>query len=239
MTKKLDLTDMRFGRLVAIKEVESYVSPKGYKLSRWLCKCDCGNIITVNTQALRSGNTMSCKCLHKELLSKRRSKGHESRSRLYSIWNGMKHRCFSENARCYARYGGRGINICDEWIGENGFQNFKYWAINNGYSDELTLERVDNDGNYCPDNCTWATHEQQANNMSTNNRITVHGETHTIAEWSKITGLNRKTIWRRRYIYHLPEDILFTHSTREVMNARKSIQNNSKRESDEGFRRVL
>lgn len=239
MTKKINLLGTRFGRLVVVSESESHVTPGGNKLTKWLCKCDCGNMTIVTTRSLRSGNTKSCGCFKKELLSKRRSKGHESRTRLYGIWKGMKYRCFNEKSHGYARYGGRGITICDDWTNENGFQNFKNWANDNGYCDGLTIERIDNDGNYCPENCTWATYEQQANNTCANNRITVHGKTHTISEWSKITGLSRKTIWRRKHVYHLPENIMFTHSIKEVMDARKKLQNNTERKSNESIGKLL
>ncbi len=109
----------------------------------------------------------------------------------------MKQRCLNPNSEAYKHYGGRGITICEEW--KNNFYAFVGWAFNNGYSEELTLDRIDNNGNYCPDNCRWATRLEQAQNQRTNVVLTLNGETHTISEWSRITGIPRTTIQNRIY----------------------------------------
>jgi hypothetical protein len=109
----------------------------------------------------------------------------------------MLERCCNINSPKYSNYGERGIIVCDEWLGEYGFVNFYNWAINNGYTDELTIDRINVNGNYCPENCRWATWEEQANNKTNNHLITIGKETHTIAEWSKITGISPQTISTR------------------------------------------
>ena len=111
--------------------------------------------------------------------------------RLYRIWSNMKNRCYNPNTRSYERYGGRGITVCDEW--KNDFMSFYNWSIANGYRDDLTLDRSNNDGNYTPENCRWATQKQQHNNTSLNKVITIEGVSHTMAEWCEITGINYST----------------------------------------------
>ena len=112
-------------------------------------------------------------------------------TRLFSIWTNMLTRCSNKHCRHYARYGGRGIAVCDEW--KNDFQAFYDWSMTNGYADDLTLDRIDNNGNYEPSNCRWATAKQQANNTSRCKYITVDGETRTMKEWCDITGVNYST----------------------------------------------
>ena len=114
--------------------------------------------------------------------------------RLYSIWRKMHFRCESESHVHYWNYGGRGIKVCEEW---NSFVNFCVWAMSNGYQDDLTLDRIDNDGNYEPSNCRWATEETQMNNKRTNVFLTVNGETHTVAEWGRIMNVDHRLISKR------------------------------------------
>lgn len=126
--------------------------------------------------------------------------------RLYRIWMAMRARCMCKNLKTYKRYGGRGIKICDEW---NDYLVFKEWALSNGYSDHLSIDRINNDGNYEPSNCRWATNKEQANNKRNNHIITINGESHTFAEWSKISGINYSTIRSRINRNKIsPEEIL-------------------------------
>ena len=115
-------------------------------------------------------------------------------ARLYRIWANMKSRCSNPNVDNYRFYGGRGIKVCDEW---QDFISFRFWAITNGYADDLTLDRINNDGNYEPSNCRWDTHLHQCNNTRRNHWLTFHGETHTIAEWARIVGIKVDTLERR------------------------------------------
>lgn len=127
-------------------------------------------------------------------------------TRIHNIYRGMKARCYIKTSKHYNRYGGRGIKICDEWLED--FMNFYKWAINNGYREDLTIDRIDNNKDYSPSNCRWTTRKQQVNNTSRNIVVTVGGETHTIAEWSETTGIHRSTLVSRYLKKRSPEDFL-------------------------------
>lgn len=129
-----------------------------------------------------------------------------SHTRIDNIYKSMISRCYKKNNNRYERYGGRGISVCDEWL--NNKESFFEWAFNNGYSEKLTIDRINVDGNYCPENCRWSTMKQQQNNRSNNIYISLNGETHTISEWSIITGIKRCTIWNRYKNGWTPERVL-------------------------------
>ena len=154
-----DLTGERFGRLTVVRRAEN----TKHGGAQWLCQCDCGNVKVVRTSALH-GNTKSCGCLYRDTRVElgRARKKYDTNSRLYHIWQGMKYRCLNKNGRRYKDYGGRGITICDEW--KNDFRAFYDWAIVNGYRDDLSIDRIDNDKGYSPDNCRWATATEQSRN---------------------------------------------------------------------------
>lgn len=122
-----------------------------------------------------------------------------SRTRIYRIYHHMKDRCYRENDKKYKNYGGRGITICPQWLGENGFMNFYNWAMANGYEENLTIERKDVNGNYCPENCCWIPFKKQMANRTNQNIIKYKGETHYLTEWSEILGIRQDTLWRRIY----------------------------------------
>lgn len=165
MSKIKDLTNQKFGRLTVIK----YYGSNKNSRALWLCKCDCGNEKVVIGNSLLCKLTFSCGCYNKEAASKRRIKHSMSYSKLYKVWQGMKTRCYNPKFMYYCNYGGRGITICDEWL--NDFKAFYDWAINNGYKEGLTIDRINNDGNYEPSNCRWITRaEQNRNQRKTNNR---------------------------------------------------------------------
>lgn len=186
-----DITGQRFGRLIIRNRVEN--SKFGH--AQWLCECDCGNIIVAETGHLKSGHTQSCGCYKKERTIMCNTKHNKSDSRLYEIYHGIKKRCFNRNSVSYCYYGGRGISMCDDWL--KSFQAFYDWAMENGYSDNLTIDRIDVNGNYEPSNCRWVDAIIQANNKRDNVFITVDGISMTIAEWSRRTGIDHRKISRK------------------------------------------
>lgn len=199
-----DITGNKYGRLTVIR---LYDRNRGN--IKWLCQCDCGKEVVVIGNNLKNGHTNSCGCYKAD----RNSEVHYShggrRTRLYGIWTGMKTRCYDKNCRSYINYGGRGIKLTAEWLGEKGFHNFREWALNNGYSDTLTIDRIDVNGDYCPNNCRWTTTEQQAYNTTASRYITINGVTKTAAEWEKETGIKSGTIRYRIDKMHLtPEEAI-------------------------------
>lgn len=189
-----DLSGNRFGRLVVL-ELEKPINRR----TMWKCRCDCGNIVTVDAYSIKSGHTKSCGCLHREVAKETITKHGLSHSKVRRTWKNMISRC--ENKKCsqYGDYGGRGITVCEEW---HDLEIFAKWAYANGFSEEKTkseqtIERKDVNGNYEPSNCCFVTMKEQNNNKRNSRRISCNGETHTLSEWSEITGINRTTIaWR-------------------------------------------
>ena len=200
----IDIRGQKFGKLEVIERAGS----DKHKKATWLCRCDCGRETIVNGSDLRSGNTKSCGCTKADIaiVQAENNKTHGMRnSRLYTIWRGMKSRCYNQNHRYYKHYGGRGITVCDEW--RNDFKPFMEWALSNGYQDNLTIDRIETNGNYEPSNCRWATETEQKNNMRNNRTIEFNGETHNVAEWASITGLSYNVIWKRLKAGLTPNEI--------------------------------
>lgn len=168
-------TNEVYGRLTVLKFIERKNS-KSY----WKCRCSCGNEIVVPVTYLTTGDTKSCGCLRKETtrqLSK--SNSFVKNQRLYTIWIDMRRRCYNKKRISYKHYGEKGIKVCDEWLDKNnGFVNFYNWAMANGYKNKLTIDRIDNNKNYSPDNCRWVTTFEQNNNLSTNHKIIYKGKTY-------------------------------------------------------------
>lgn len=195
MGAALDLTGKRFGKLVAIKRGEDELRKDGRHNSTFICQCDCGNIVRVVSSRLKSGNTQSCGCLHKQKTSEI-NKSHGMRNtRIYGIWCRMKQRCYNPNSIDYKEYGGRGISVAEEW--KNSFENFMEWSMISGYSDNLTIDRKDNERGYSPDNCQWVSRSIQSNNKRNNRKISFNGKIQNISEWAKETGISRATIAKR------------------------------------------
>ena len=189
--KGKDISNQRFGRFTAIEPVGK---SKDRKII-WLCECDCGNTKNVPINYLSSGDTQSCGCLNIELIVKRSKTHGMSKTRLYKIWCGMKYRCFTETCPEYIHYGGRGITICEEWIEDKiGFLNFYNWANLNGYSKDLTIERIKNNGNYCPENCKWTNMLEQTRNRRGN--VFYNGK--CMSEWCEEYNLNYGSVMSRK-----------------------------------------
>lgn len=190
--RAIDLTEQRFGRLVAIQCAGS-----GSHGRLWLVECDCGNQTIVRAGDLRSGNTTSCGCGQREAAARscvERSTHGLSGHRIMTIHRGMIARCNDPKATSYPYYGARGIKVCEEW---HDLCAFAEWAFSNGYSDNLTIDRVGNNRGYEPDNCRWATYKDQANNRNGNLLVTWRGVTKTVAEWSDETGIGVTTLLYR------------------------------------------
>lgn len=188
--KGLDLTGKRFGRLLVLKDT----GEKKKRQKVWLCQCDCGNTKKVITSYLTSGDIKSCGCYRKEselknlskIWGKPRTHG-LSKTKLYRVYSDMKNRCNNTKCKAYKDYGQRGIKVCDEW--QENFMNFYDWAIKSGYKDELSIDRIDNNKGYSPDNCRWATQREQANNTRLTKKVTILGETKTFYEFEKQYGI--------------------------------------------------
>lgn len=190
-----DITGERYGKLTVIGYSHS---SKDRKRTYWKCRCDCGNEIVTRLDALREGRTKSCGCIaYKYAVDGIDSHTSLSHHRLYSIHNSMIERCYDENSKSYKDYGQRGISVCDEWKEEDGFVNFYEWAYKNGYTDELTIDRIDVNGNYEPSNCRWVTMKVQNNNRRNNVHIEYNGMVKTISEWADYAGLKYSCLHAR------------------------------------------
>lgn len=219
MSQKYNLTGQKFGRLTAL-----YIVPNNNYHTRWHCVCDCGRTKDVLQQNLCNGHVRSCGCLlvevNREKLSQinasmDRESHNETDSRLYHIWIGIKARCFNPANTSYPNYGGRGISVCNEW--KTSYLAFKQWAENNGYSDLLTIDRIDVNGNYSPDNCRWVSMSVQEFNKRTSMQNT-----------SGITGVsfNKK---QNRWVAYITKDHIQHHlgtfaSYNDAINARKEAE---------------
>ena len=158
MSKKLDLTGHRFGRLTVLEEAGRSTCGK----IQWRCLCDCGGEIVADGGDIKRGRTQSCGCLYRETMARGTHTTHGGRrTRLWNIWSGMRSRCNNPKTEWYKNYGGRGIHVCKDW---DNFAVFRDWALSHGYTDDLTIDRIDVDGDYEPNNCRWITRADQNRN---------------------------------------------------------------------------
>ena len=188
--KRRDLTGARYGKLLVVSMADN-----NGRFTQWNCLCDCGNIAVVATAHLTNGHTKSCGCLRSETASANFSKHRKSNTRLYRIWRNMKTRC--KNSKCdhYHLYGGRRIYVCDEWC--NDFSAFEEWVLNHGYQDNLSIDGIDVNGPYAPDNCRFVTMKEQENNKRTNHYVCYKGEQKTFSELSDDSGIPYDTLLAR------------------------------------------
>lgn len=192
------LVGQRFGRLVVVEETDRR---QGRRII-YKCKCDCGNHVYVSSDSLKSGHTKSCGCLMRETSKNTLITHGKSKERLYTVWSGVKARCYNKNHVSYKNYGLRGISMCEEW--RNDYEAFREWSEANGYdceaaSGECTLDRIDVNGNYEPSNCRWVSAMEQANNTRRNVKMMLFGEEYTISEASREFGIKYSNLQWRKY----------------------------------------
>ena len=190
---KIDLTGQRFNYLTVIGRVQESAKDGN---ARWLCQCDCGNTCIVRTDHLKSGNNKSCGCKGNRMIPGRQKRIEPIDKRIVRIYAGMHTRCYNPNVDYYKYYGGRGITICDEWLGKDGCRHFYEWAKKNGYRKDLTIDRIDVNGNYEPSNCRWANSETQANNKRKSIKLLYNGKEVTMKELSDIIGVSKSSIYQ-------------------------------------------
>lgn len=224
-----NLTGQRFGRLVVLGQDDYYTDKSGRRYVMWKCQCDCGNITSVRTGSLNCGETKSCGCYAKSIKKENSVKTNKKVRRLYTIWLGMKQRCYRKDCKAYKWYGERGIIVCDEWV--HDFRCFEKWAYDNGYKEGLSIERKDPNGNYEPSNCEWIELSAQQNNKRNTVRIKIGGKYFTINELSKMYGINRNTLYFRYSNGASQEELL-----KPPRTARESLSKASEKLHEEAIR---
>lgn len=184
MEYKINLAGKKFGKLVVLSFSHTGKRRRKY----WLCKCDCGNETTVDGSHLKTGHTTSCGCVVKKVRENIKYVNYKNglgTSKIHMTYRNMINRCYRKKSDMYYLYGQKGITVCEEWLGKNGFVNFCDWAFANGYSEDLTIDRIDNNKGYSPENCRWVDKYVQANNKRNNRYVKVNGEIGTVAMMSR------------------------------------------------------
>ena len=194
MSRAIDLTGKCFGRLVVIRQA-------GHKRKElaWECLCDCGEKCVSCGYDLRSGKKTDCGNHRKEKLSASNKKHGLYGSKIHSTYYNMKNRCYNPKYYLFEHYGGKGITVCEEWLGEHGLENFYQWSIENGYQENLSIDRIDNSNGYSPENCRWVTMKTQQNNRTNNRLITINGQTKTMKQWADYYGASYSAIQSKIY----------------------------------------
>lgn len=185
-----DLTGQRFGLLTVL----GISGADNTGRTKWMCMCDCGEVTQVITNSLKSGHTVSCGCYQRKRASETFGVHGQSGTRLHRIWSNMRQRCENPKSDSYYLYGAKGITVCDEW---HSFKQFYEWAMATGYSDSLSIDRKDSTKGYSPDNCRWATPQEQTDNRPCCRYVTYNGKSQTIKAWAKETGIHYNTLRER------------------------------------------
>lgn len=209
MGKLINLTGLNLGKLTVLERDATISSKKPY----WICKCDCGNTVSIMGDSIRRGKTTSCGC----------NKHNKSNTRLYTIWSKMKSRCYNHNDSKYKYYGDKGITICEDW---HDFTTFYSWSIDNDYNESLTLDRINVYSNYEPSNCRWITHTEQQRNKTNTIYVKYNNKTISISELAEITGLNRKTLTKRYYAGDTGSDLVRPTNRKTTINLTSIHDNN-------------
>ena len=211
-----DLTGERFGKLTVVRRVEDHISSSGNRYPQYLCQCDCGNTFVAYAQALTGGHAWQCGCETNRYLPRKEDRHGDASPdapghRLYGLWSGIKRRCYNSNFPTYPEYGGKGIEMCDDW--REDYKSFKDWAIENGYDieakrGECTIDRIDFEGNYSPENCRFVSISEQNDNKSNVIHIEYQGQMYNMKQLASVLGINYTTLM---YRYHngLRGDALF------------------------------
>ena len=202
---KLDIIGKKFNKLLVISEIV----PKD-KHSWFLCECDCGKYTEVRGTNLTNNKIKSCGCLRIEHCVKTRTTHHQTKTKLYSIWRSMIKRCYNKNRRDYSLYGGRGITVCNKWLGEQGFENFRDWAYNNGYKEEIlpnglnkwTIDRTNVNGNYEPSNCRFITNKEQMRNKRNNVKVIFNNKEELLFDLCEKFDMPYSLVYGRIHCYN-------------------------------------
>jgi len=209
VSKKKELAGQKFGRLLVLYDT----SERKHREVVWHCYCDCGNEVNVTTYQLTSGHTKSCGCYQKERVAEANTTHGMTDHPTHYVWVAMLQRCENPSDKAYKNYGGRGITVCAEWHNAEKFIN---WALASGWEKGLSIDRIDNDGNYEPSNCRWATRKEQQRNRRNNRLIVFNGKTQCLADWAEEVGMDFATLWHRLYHFHWPIERAFTEPARRV-----------------------
>lgn len=199
MGKFVDLTGKRFGNISVIKRDGSYTMFNGRHIPKWLCKCEyCGKLFNSRGYPITSLAQKSCGCQRVVTMRKIHKFHGLGATRISYIWRDMRKRCYNPKTKSYKNYGGRGIRMADEWLGDAGFINFYNWAMENGYNDNLTIDRINNNDHYKPDNCRWVTKFENENNRRNHIFVQYNGEILNLAELARKLNVNYKTISKQK-----------------------------------------
>jgi len=188
----INLIGKKFGLLIVVSKSENVG-----KNTAWNCICDCGKTTKSLTYNLTTGKSKSCGCIRGQKLGKLMLSHGESKTRLYQIYKGIKQRCYNKNTPAYKYYGAKGIVLCDEWLSD--FNIFKYWSEANGYEINKSIDRIDPNNIYSPENCRWVSFEKQQNNKLNSFFLTIDGDKKTIAEWANYCNINKQTLYSKFY----------------------------------------